>query len=74
MPNILGKMISETDLKDLGGWTEMLVDAYRDMCESGRMTGKYKKFDMGKSTTPSRWETRNYMIGWITILPLHPAA
>ena len=26
----------------------MLVDAYRDMYESGRMTGKYKKFDMGK--------------------------
>ena len=48
MPNILGKMISETDLKDLGGWTEMLVDAYRDMYESGRMTGKHKKFDTGK--------------------------
>lgn len=48
MPNILGKMISETDLKDLGGWTEMLVEAYMHMYESGRMTGKYKKFDTGK--------------------------
>lgn len=48
MPNILGKMISETDLKDLGGWTEMLVDAYRDMWESGRMTGVKKNFDPGK--------------------------
>lgn len=48
MPNILGKMISETDLKNLGGWTEMLVDAYKDMYESGRMTGTRKMFDTGK--------------------------
>lgn len=48
MPNILGKMISETDLKDLGGWTEMLVDAYRDMWEAGRMTGMRKNIDQGK--------------------------
>lgn len=48
MPNILGKMISETDLKDLGGWTEMLVDAYKDMWESGRMTGMKKNIDKGK--------------------------
>ncbi|CFX43852.1 Acetyl-CoA hydrolase/transferase [Syntrophomonas zehnderi OL-4] len=48
MPNILGKMISQTDLKDLGGWTEMLVDAYQDMWESGRMTGAKKNIDVGK--------------------------
>ncbi len=48
MPNILGKMISQTDLKDLGGWTEMLVDAYQDMWESGRMTGIHKNIDPGK--------------------------
>ena len=48
MPNLLGKMISQTDLKDLGGWTEMLVDAYKDMWESGRMTGTKKIFDTGK--------------------------
>ena len=48
MPNLLGKMISETDLKDLGGWTEMLVDAYKDMWESGKMNGIRKNFDKGK--------------------------
>lgn len=48
MPNILGKMVAQTDLKDLGGWTEMLVDAYQDMWESGRMTGKKKNLDRGK--------------------------
>lgn len=48
MPNILGKMVAKTDLKDLGGWTEMLVDAYQDMWESGRMTGKKKNMDRGR--------------------------
>ncbi len=48
MPNILGKMISQSDLKDLGGWTEMLVDSYRDMWEAGKMTGMKKEFDRGK--------------------------
>lgn len=48
MPNALGKLISETDLKDLGGHTEMLSDAYVDMFESGRMTGLKKNSDIGK--------------------------
>lgn len=45
MPNAVGKMIAESDLKDLGGHTEMFVDAYVDMIESGRMTGARKAFD-----------------------------
>ncbi|HPJ33557.1 MAG TPA: acetyl-CoA hydrolase/transferase C-terminal domain-containing protein [Spirochaetota bacterium] len=45
MPNILGKMINETDLKDLGGWTEMLVDTYFDLWNSGKMNGKKKNLD-----------------------------
>lgn len=48
MPNVLGKMIADSDLKDLSGWTEMLVDAYKNMLESGRMTGIKKIFDQGK--------------------------
>lgn len=48
LPTILGKLISETDLKDLGGHTEMLSDAYIDMVESGRMTGIRKNMDVGK--------------------------
>ncbi|MBK5261484.1 MAG: butyryl-CoA:acetate CoA-transferase [Peptostreptococcaceae bacterium] len=48
MPNEVGKLIAKSDLKDLGGHTEMLVDAYVDMYESGVMTGKYKEFDRGK--------------------------
>ena len=48
MPNLLGKMICDADLKDLGGWTEMLVDAYMDMFESGKMNGVNKTIDRGK--------------------------
>lgn len=47
MPNLLGKMINETDLKNLGGWTEMLVDAYMEMWESGKMNGSKKQIDRG---------------------------
>ena len=48
MPNAVGKMIAESDLKDLGCHTEMLVDAYVDMYESGRLTGRKKNIDPRK--------------------------
>lgn len=48
MPNALGKMIADSDLKDLGGHTEMLVDSYVDMWEAGRMNGMKKNIDRGK--------------------------
>lgn len=49
IPNILGKMISESDLKDLGGHTEMLVDSYVDMHESGKINNSKKDTDRGKT-------------------------
>lgn len=48
MPNAVGTMIARSGLKDLGGHTEMLVDAYVDMYEAGVMTGKRKAFDKGR--------------------------
>lgn len=48
MPNAIGSMIAESDLKDLGVHTEMLVDSFVDMYEAGRITGKYKNLDKGK--------------------------
>ena len=48
MPNAVGQMIAESDLKDLGGHTEMVVDAYVDMMESGRMNGKAKQIDKNR--------------------------
>lgn len=48
MPLIVGQMIAQSDLKDLGCHTEMLVDSYVDMVEAGRITGRYKTTDPGK--------------------------
>lgn len=48
MPNALGKMIAESDLKDLGIHTEMLVDGFVDMVEAGKVTGMRKQLDKGR--------------------------
>ena len=45
MPNAVGQLIAESDLKNLGGHTEMFADAYVDMIEAGRMNGSKKAFD-----------------------------
>jgi butyryl-CoA:acetate CoA-transferase len=48
LPNIVGAMIAQSDLKDLGVHTEMLADSYVDMYQAGRITGKRKGIDRGK--------------------------
>ena len=50
MPSAIGKMIAESDLKDLGVHTEMYVDAFVDMSKAGRITGLRKPFDRGRQT------------------------
>ncbi len=50
MPNAIGKMVAESDLKDLGVHTEMYVDAFVDMSMAGRITGLRKPFDRGRQT------------------------
>jgi butyryl-CoA:acetate CoA-transferase len=48
MPNAVGAMIAQSDLKDLGVHTEMLVDSFVDMYEAGRITGRHKQLDKCK--------------------------
>ncbi len=48
MPNALGKMLADSDLRDLGIHTEMLVDGFVDMVEAGRVTGMRKNIDKGR--------------------------
>ncbi|MDR1616948.1 MAG: butyryl-CoA:acetate CoA-transferase [Syntrophomonadaceae bacterium] len=48
MPNAIGTMIANSDLKHLGGHTEMLVDAYMHMIEAGVMDNSTKSFDIGR--------------------------
>ena len=49
MPNTLGHMIAQSDLKNLGGHTEMLVDAYMEMELAGKLDNSRKDID--------RWKT-----------------
>jgi butyryl-CoA:acetate CoA-transferase len=48
MPNAVGMMIADSDLRDLGCHTEMLVDAYVHMYNAGKLTGAKKQLDPGK--------------------------
>lgn len=48
MPNAVGAMIAQSDLKDLGVHTEMLVDSFVDMYEAGCLSGLKKQLDKGK--------------------------
>ncbi|MBQ3393314.1 MAG: butyryl-CoA:acetate CoA-transferase [Lachnospiraceae bacterium] len=50
MPNAVGALIAQSDLKDLGVHTEMLVDSYVDMFEAGKITGAKKQIDRFRMT------------------------
>jgi butyryl-CoA:acetate CoA-transferase len=45
LPNMIGQMIAQSDLKDLGIHTEMLVDSCVDLYQAGRITGRKKMID-----------------------------
>jgi butyryl-CoA:acetate CoA-transferase len=48
LPNVIGSMIAESDLKDLGVHTEMLVDSMVDLYNEGKITGNFKTIDRFK--------------------------
>ena len=53
MPNAIGSLIAQSDLKDLGVHTEMYVDAFVDIAKAGKITGAHKQLDKGRQSTPS---------------------
>ena len=48
MPNTVGAMLCQSDLKDLGVHTEMYVDAYVDLAMAGKVTCARKNIDRGR--------------------------
>lgn len=48
IPNALGSLIAESDLKDLGMHTELMSDGYLDLYRAGKITNKRKKLQCGK--------------------------
>ncbi len=50
MPNAVGSMIADSDLKDLGVHTEMYVDAFVDIAKAGKINGSKKNIDRYRQT------------------------
>ena len=50
LPNMVGTLLAESDLKDLGCQTEMMVDAYYHLYQAGKLTCTKKGIDRGKAT------------------------
>ncbi len=50
MPITIGRLIAESDLKDLGVHSEMMNDAFMDLFEKGKITGARKGVDKYKMT------------------------
>ena len=48
MPNAVGAMIAQSDLKDLSVHTEMYVDSFYEIAKAGKITGKRKALDKGR--------------------------
>jgi len=48
LPNVIGAMIAQSDLRDLGVHTEMLVDSMVDLYSEGKITGNQKTIDRFK--------------------------
>jgi len=48
MPNALGSLIAESDLKDLGMHTELMSDGYLTLYQAGKITNARKELNRGK--------------------------
>jgi len=58
MPNLLGKMLAESDLKDIGMHTELCSDAYVDLAEAGKLSNRRKNFMPGVGVTGMAFGTK----------------
>ncbi len=48
IPNSIGSMIADSDVKDLGMHTELMSDGYLDLYLAGKITNRFKKLNRGK--------------------------
>ena len=51
MPNVVGAMLAESDVQDLGMHTELCGDAYLRLFEAGKLTNRRKSFQRDKGAT-----------------------
>lgn len=50
LPNTIGKVLAQTDIKDLGVHSEMYVDGFVDLSLNGKINGSKKNIDKYKQT------------------------
>ena len=48
IPNAVGEIIAQSDIKDLAMHTELCSDAFYELYKAGKLTNKYKTIDHGK--------------------------
>ncbi len=51
LPNVVGKMLCRSDLKDLGMHTELCGDAYYELFKAGKLTNRKKTYQPHKGVT-----------------------
>jgi len=68
MPGVIGKILAESDVKDLGMHTELASDAYVDLYEAGKLTNKKKRLWRGKGITGIAFGTDRFY-EWINENP-----
>lgn len=69
MPNTVGQLIAESDLKDLGGHTELMNDAYRILYEKGVMNNTKKAFAPGVISWATMFGTKE-LYDWASENPV----
>ena len=70
MPNAVGSLIAESDLKDLGVHTEMYVDAFVDIARAGKINGSRKTLTVTVRPMHSAPERKRCTTIWMRILSL----
>ena len=51
LPNVVGSILAQSDVRDLGMHTELCGDAYYELYKAGKLTNKCKTFRAGKGVT-----------------------
>ena len=64
MPGVVGEMLAQSDLKDLGMHTELCTDAYVTLHEAGKLTNRYKQVLPGKGVAGFAFGTRK-LYDWL---------
>ena len=64
MPNVVGSLLADSDLRDLGMHTELCGDAYLNLFRAGKLTNRRKTYQPGKGVTGLVFGSRD-LYSWV---------